>query len=184
MSPVPHPVALPPVRLRPIGPFDLEIVASLHAGSFEDAWTVGAMAEILAMPGAFGLIAEIGAESGPEPAGFVLVRRVAEECEILSLGVRPQHRRGGIARALVRRASDLAARGGAGRIFLEVAEDNSPALGLYRDLGFAEVGRRPGYYRRRVSGQGAGAGAVAALVMRRSLPRRSALADHEPVGDG
>ena len=179
MSSTPPPIGLRPIHLRPIGPFDLEIVAALHAGSFEDAWTVGAVAAILAAPGAFGLIAEIEGEDGPEPAGFVLIRRVAEECEILSLGVAPRHRRRGIARTLVRRANTLATRGGAGRIFLEVAEDNLPALGLYRELGFAEVGRRKGYYRRRGSG-----GDAAALVMRRTLPRRSALADHEPVDNG
>ena len=29
---------------------------------------------------------------------------------------------------------------------LEVRESNTPAIGLYRKLGFEEVGRRKGYY--------------------------------------
>jgi Acetyltransferases len=41
---------------------------------------------------------------------------------------------------------------GAQSLFLEVAEDNAAALGLYRSLGFVEVGRRPGYYDARSGG--------------------------------
>ena len=41
-----------------------------------------------------------------------------------------------------------ARRGGAKRIFLEVAEDNAAGLALYRKLGFVEAGRRKRYYER------------------------------------
>ena len=37
---------------------------------------------------------------------------------------------------------------GAFRAFLEVAADNEAAVALYRQAGFAEAGRRTGYYRR------------------------------------
>ena len=50
-------------------------------------------------------------------------------------------------------AKDLGIRTGtqvgeAKRIFLEVAEDNAPAVALYRKLNFVEVGRRKRYYER------------------------------------
>ena len=148
--------------VRPVGPYDLEIVAALHGACFEDAWSVQAVAELMAMPGTFGLIAAVASPAEPQPAGFLVARVAAEECEILSIGVVPTHRRRGLARLLMDRATRSAAAEGAGHVFLEVAEDNWGAQRLYAVLGFAPVGRRRNYYRRgRVS--------IAALTLRRML---------------
>lgn len=149
--------------LRPVGPFDLELVAALHAASFEEAWGVQAIAELMAMPGAFGLIVSEPAEAGAQPAGFLLARIAADDCEILSIGIAPFRRRRGLARQLMDEATRLSGAAGARRIFLEVAEDNWAARRLYAALGFAPVGRRRNYYRR-------GQVFVAALTMRRLLP--------------
>jgi len=59
--------------------------------------------------------------------------------------------------------ADAVRRAGATRLFLEVAADNQPALGLYAKLGFTEVGRRNAYYER------AGADPVAALQLAKHL---------------
>ena len=148
-------------QMRPVGTFDLEVVAALHAASFEEAWGVEAVAEILAMPGAFGLLAAVErSEEAPEPAAFLLARIVAEDCEILSVGVSPAYRRRGFARRLMDQATAFAASAGARRVFLEVAEDNWAARRLYAALGFAPVGRWRNYYRRQ-------SGHAAALTMRR-----------------
>jgi [ribosomal protein S18]-alanine N-acetyltransferase len=151
--------------LRPIGPFDLGIVAALHAASFEEAWGQQAIGELLAMPGSFGIMACLPGPEGPRPAGFLLGRTAAEDCEILSIGIDPPARRQGLARLLMDEATAYAAGLGARRIFLEVAEDNWGARRLYAALGFAPVGRRRNYYRR-------GQNFVAALTMRRLLPGR------------
>ena len=45
------------LMIRPVGPFDHAIIASIHARSFAEAWGVGANAELMAAPGAFGLLA-------------------------------------------------------------------------------------------------------------------------------
>ena len=101
-------------RIRPVGTFDLEVVAQLHAASFEEVWGVKAIAEILAMPGAFGLMAAAEAEGDAcEPAAFLLARIAAEDCEILSVGVAPAHRRRGFARLLLSQATEFAAASGA-----------------------------------------------------------------------
>ncbi|GIK97551.1 MAG: alanine acetyltransferase [Alphaproteobacteria bacterium] len=144
--------------LRPVGPFDLDCLAALHAACFPDPWSATAMATLLATPGSFGVLSA----TPDQPAGFVLARVAADEAEILSIGVGPGWRRRGIARQLLAAVSARAAESGARRLFLEVAADNHPARALYLREGFAQVGRRPRYYRR-------AGGAVDALVLARAL---------------
>ena len=83
-----------------------------------------------------------------DPDGFILLRAVADEAEILTLAVRPAARRRGLGARLVQEGVVAAAARGATRLFLEAAQDNIAALALYARAGFAEAGRRPGYYAR------------------------------------
>lgn len=149
--------------LRAVCASDSNVLGALHRECFpDDPWGPRAVAEVLAMPGAFGFLAvEPPSET---PSGFLLALALPEECEILALGVRPGSRRHGVAGALL--SGLLAAMDCTGRaVLLEVAEDNEAALGLYRGAGFARVGRRPAYYRR------GAASAVAALQLRRAAAK-------------
>lgn len=75
--------------------------------------------------------------------GFHVGREVGPgEREILNVAVDPEYRRSGIARSLIQ--AEL--RRHPGTHFLEVRTSNEAARTLYRGLGFAEVGLRPGYY--------------------------------------
>lgn len=78
--------------------------------------------------------------------GFIVYRVVADEAEIITLGVAPNARRGGIAAAMLEIAAADAKKRGAKKMFLEVAEDNAPARALYEQSGFANIGVRPKYY--------------------------------------
>lgn len=78
--------------------------------------------------------------------GFIVYRAVLDEAELITIGVHPDARRGGIAATMIElMVRDLAARG-VKRVFLEVAENNHPARALYEKHGFTVVGRRPKYY--------------------------------------
>ena len=95
--------------------------------------------------------------------GFVLSRLAADEAEILTIAVDAAHQGRGVGRALLSENLRQVATAGAKALFLEVANDNAPALALYDRFGFVRVGERAGYYRR-ADGTGA-----SALVMRKSL---------------
>jgi ribosomal-protein-alanine N-acetyltransferase len=141
--------------LSEAGPRDAAAIAVLHAASFQRGWGEDEIhgllidRKVIAHRAAFGRTL----------AGFILSRAVEDEAEILSVAIAPAWRGRGFARPLLdlhlRRLSGLGARA----VFLEVDEKNQPARRLYRRAGFAEVGRRQGYYDN----------ASAALVLRRDL---------------
>ena len=81
-----------------------------------------------------GLLGYVLFSNGPEP-------------EIYRIAVAFERRRQGIGERLLFAALDHARRQGASRMFLEVREDNAPAIGLYEAAGFEVIYRRKGYYR-------------------------------------
>jgi ribosomal-protein-alanine N-acetyltransferase len=134
-------------------------LSAMHLAAFpEDPWDAAALERILALSGGFGYLAWLG----DTPAGFILARDLGGEVEVLSLGVLPGWRRRGIGRALLGRVVTEAQRRRAGSLVLEVATENDPARELYAACGFAQVGRRPRYYRR-------ADGRADALILRRAV---------------
>lgn len=135
---------------------DPALLEGLHAESFADEpWAASEISELLSGPGVFAL----ALWSGSRPLGFAMLRCVFEECEVLTLCIRPGRRRCGLGRALLLGALARAGALGARKVFLEVAEDNGPALRLYGSLGFKPIVRRKNYYRRAKSKE------VSALVL-------------------
>ena len=120
------------------GVMEPRVLARVHARCFVNPapWDAAAFAALLAGPGVR-LLADA------EGRGFLLARVVADEAEVLTLAVDPAARRAGVARALLGRFDAL----GAAQGFLEVSAENGAALALYQACGWAEAGRRKGYYR-------------------------------------
>ncbi|MFK8016250.1 MAG: ribosomal protein S18-alanine N-acetyltransferase [Gammaproteobacteria bacterium] len=94
-----------------------------------------------------------------EIVGYGILSALVREAHILNLCLDGAHRRLGLGRRLLEHLLSLALGKGVHEVFLEVRPSNVPALTLYRDFGFEQVGRRPNYYR-------AGAGREDALVLR------------------
>ncbi len=115
-------------------------LAELHQQAFDPqlgaSWNEAAFA---------GLLRQSTVQALGTKDGFILLQRVADEAEVLTLAVHPKARRSGLARALIQQAQDAAK---VARIFLEVAQDNAPARALYAACGFQETGRRLNYYKR------------------------------------
>lgn len=138
-------------------------VSEVHREDFSRPWAAAEFADLIDQDTVFGFAArEVGRKG--DMAGFVLARLAAGEAEILTVAVARAHRREGLGRELMEAVLRELHAERASHLLLEVDETNAPALGLYRKLGFAQVGKRPGYY----AGK-AGAAATGALVMRRDL---------------
>ncbi|MGD9968500.1 MAG: GNAT family N-acetyltransferase [Hyphomonadaceae bacterium] len=137
-----------------------DLLASLHARAFAKSWSSAEIGKLMENQAVFALIHGDGAAA----QGFVMAWTAGGDAELLTLAVVPEARRRGFGAALVTAAGVTALVRGASSMHLEVAEDNTAARALYGKLGYAEAGRRHGYY----AGEG---GFIDAIVMRRELPR-------------
>jgi ribosomal-protein-alanine N-acetyltransferase len=135
------------VSLLWAGPDRADAIAALHAKLFDPSWSSTSVADLLDHPASTSLVVLAGEPR--EVAGFVIAHLVADEAEILSLGVAPERQRRGLGRQLVEALVRAVRRSDVRRVFLEVAADNAAAAALYRRLGFAETGRRKSYYERK-----------------------------------
>ncbi|MFQ5563600.1 MAG: ribosomal protein S18-alanine N-acetyltransferase [Parvularculaceae bacterium] len=132
--------------VREAGPGDAAAMAEIEAQAFGPAgWGREALHGGLDAPHVTALVAFVGPDGPVE--GFALWRRIADEAELLTIGVLPARRRRGAGRALLRRILDGARASNLERIFLEVDGANAAALTLYKQEGFEPVGRRKRYYR-------------------------------------
>jgi len=78
--------------------------------------------------------------------GFSVFQRVLDESSLLNIAVHPDHQGCGAGRLLLEQGLIQQTRRGAVRCLLEVRESNARARGLYRALGFRQVGERKNYY--------------------------------------
>lgn len=132
-----------PLTVRPAQGRDLLRVAELEAFSFPEPWPVALLAFELVHPQSILLVAA----RGPAPAvGYAVFRHAVGEAELLRVGVAPEERRRGIARAILEEGMARLRRESVETCHLEV-RTNNPAIHLYEALGFERTGLRRGYYR-------------------------------------
>lgn len=119
------------------------LFADLHVQCFGAPWPEEDFDRLLASSGVVGLVLE----ADGEPAGLSLIRTIAGECEILTIGIAKTARKQGLGRQLLTASETEARLGGARRMILEVSHTNTPAIALYDRAGYIEIGRRRAYYR-------------------------------------
>ena len=118
-------------------------VAQLEKLCFSDPWSENSVAGELRNDLAHWLVAL----EEENVAGYIGSQTVMGETDMMNVAVHPEHRRKGIAEALVKAlVADLKDMG-SHALTLEVRASNESAIALYRKLGFGEVGRRRNYYR-------------------------------------
>jgi len=78
--------------------------------------------------------------------GFLLLRVIEDEAEILSIGVKKRVRRNGLGKYLIEQAKRFSTLHQLRSILLEVAETNQNAVGFYKKQGFLKIGIRNNYY--------------------------------------
>ena len=119
---------------------DIEDVFRLNRKVFDEAWSKDMMLQSL----------QVGYDlyvchQQKSLVGYLLCQDILFETQVMQLGVDQAYRRKGVAKELMqmliqeKKEMDM--------IMLEVRASNVDAQAFYLDLSFAEVGRRPKYYK-------------------------------------
>ena len=131
------------MTITKMGPEHVSQVAELEKRCFSDPWSEKSVASELENELALWLVAL----EGETLAGYVGSQTVMGETDMMNIAVTPGFRRQGIARELIQALIRELKEWESHSLTLEVRASNAPARGLYESLGFAQAGRRPGYYR-------------------------------------
>lgn len=145
------------VRIDLVRATDVPAIVAIERAAFSDPWSAQSFRDAIEHNAVYFACAR--SDDG-EPLGYVVAWFAADEGEIANLAVAPDGWGQGVGRALLDAALDEAQRRRTAAMYLEVREANDRARRLYRSRGFAEIGRRRGYYRRPVED---------AIVLRREL---------------
>lgn len=148
------------LHIEPAQPRDADDLARLHRQGFYRGWP---REEFTAFLTEAATPTYIACDAKRRIAGFALLRLAADEAELLTIAVDPKWRGKRIGNALLNAAFEDLRMTPARRVFLEVDEQNAPAIKLYERQGFARIGSRRGYYPR------PDGSAATALVMARDL---------------
>ena len=118
-------------------------IAELEKLCFSDPWSERSLVSELTAAYSYWLVAV----DGDRVVGYVGSQSSFDEADMMNIAVHPDYRRRGVAEQLVTLLCDGLAAKNVHVLMLEVRASNEPAKTLYGKLGFAQVGRRPNYYR-------------------------------------
>ena len=132
------------IDLRRLAIQDLAAIEVIEQRSYPTPWSRSMFAGELAKPSSICLGA-FDAETGAL-VGYAIVSRYVDAWHVMNLAVAPEHRRRGIAMALLARLFVVTAGDGQRGYTLEVRVSNTGAIRLYEQAGFKTRGIRRGYY--------------------------------------
>jgi ribosomal-protein-alanine N-acetyltransferase len=130
-------------RIRLLREADLLAVMEIERECFSTPWKENTFRGLMKRSDTDLLVAET---ADGRIAGYAACWTVIDQSELGNVAVATSARGAGIGGALVDAVVDRIRDRGAIECYLEVRESNHAAQSLYRQRGFATVGRRPRYY--------------------------------------
>lgn len=106
---------------------------------FSTPWTEQSIADSVSNNSNYFNVAYVG----DKPAGYMSMQLVQGEGDIMRVAVLPEFRRLGVGRALLDECFSV---NNPDAVFLDVRENNTPAIRLYESFGFVNIGIRKNYY--------------------------------------
>lgn len=129
-------------ELRPLTGADLPALLQLDQQLFLEPWSADAFQRALDTERYLAL----GVFAGARLVGYLVGSAVADEGELLQIGVTPESRRQGIAAVLLAEFRRWLSQRRVAAVFLEVRASARGAIAFYGQAGFTQIGRRKDYY--------------------------------------
>ena len=121
---------------------DLPQVLAVERVAYHYPWNEGIFRDCLRM----GYSNWVFTNSLDELLGYGLMSYAVDEAHILNLCVKREHRRQGLGVFILEHLMQEARNNDIAHVLLEVRRSNLPAIILYRQAGFVEIGQRRAYY--------------------------------------
>jgi len=135
------------ISISEVGVEGAALLSVIHKEAFYSEyvqqWQQKDFVELLSIPGTVSfLISNVD-----QPIGFILIRNIKDEAEIITFCILPKWCRNGYATYLLEWVISRLQKQSVKRFFLEVNENNDAAIKLYQKCSFKIIGRRKGYYK-------------------------------------
>lgn len=130
------------LTLTPLMIADIPQVAAIEAMQHHVPWSATSFADVLSQGWHSGVLKD--ARNAVQ--GYYVAMTAGDDEELLTITVHPDAIRQGHGRTLMQHMLQGARQRGAAHVFLEVRSTNTPAIGLYEQLGFKITGMRKNYY--------------------------------------
>lgn len=119
----------------------IEQIAGLEKICFSEPWSAEGIMDSYRTGTVF-----LVAVNGNEVLGYAGIKPVIDEGYITNVAVFPEHRRKGVAKAIMQGIDNLAKERELSFVSLEVRASNTPAISLYTDFGYKKEGERKNFY--------------------------------------
>ena len=110
--------------------------------NFDDFWNISTFEQELLNENSYYLVAK----NENQIVGFIGMKCVLDEADIMNIVTKKTKRNMGIGYALLSSLINIAKEKGIKKITLEVNENNVSAIHLYKKIGFKEISIRKNYY--------------------------------------
>lgn len=121
---------------------DCYIIAKFFKENFSDGWTE----EMLLSAFNAGRFNALAAKIDEEIIGVITFSLSVDSADVEDVVVLKSKRGQGVGSALIEEAVNKIQNAGVKKVFLEVRENNLPAIGAYKKFGFNQISVRKKYY--------------------------------------
>lgn len=130
------------IEILPMALKDLEQITDILTSDFDAFWNNNTLRDELKAENSKYWIAKIEQEI----VGFAGLKIMVDEADIMNIVVKKNYRNQGIGSLLLKKLISTSKQLKLSSINLEVMEENYPAIHLYKNFGFKQIGIRKNYY--------------------------------------